>query len=56
MKNILDMTLEEIYLDWVNNFLTIEYMAEYYNVSPQTLHALIDAAREIYNNAHFKTN
>ena len=26
------MSLEEIYLDYVNNFLTIEDMADYYGV------------------------
>ena len=35
-------TNKELYLDWVNNFLTIDYMAEYYNVDSRELNILIN--------------
>ena len=31
------MTFEQIYLEFYNNFLTIERMAEFYNVQPDFL-------------------
>ena len=36
------MTEKEMYLDWVNNFLTIEKFASYYDIS-------IDEAKRIIN-------
>jgi len=35
--------LQVIYLDWVNNFLTREYFAEYYGLTLEAAEELIDA-------------
>ena len=40
----------EMYLDWVNNFLTIECFAEYYEIEEDTARAIINEGREIHNN------
>lgn len=37
------------FLDWVNNFLTVEYFAEYYNVQESYALAVIELGRQ-YNN------
>jgi hypothetical protein len=34
-------TLEAVYLDWVNNFLSIERFAEHYGITEQQAHLLI---------------
>jgi hypothetical protein len=39
------MTFEEIYLIFVNDFLTIEKMAEYYNIDKDLLTHWIDCGR-----------
>lgn len=48
----MSMTVEEIYLDWVNNFLTVDRMAEHYGVSVEVfkpfLNSIISLRREIY--------
>jgi len=36
---------EHIYLDWVNNFLTVARFAEYYEMSEQQAHDLIKRMR-----------
>jgi len=41
------MTMEEIYLEFYCNFLTIERMAEYYNVPTELLKMWIDCGRAI---------
>lgn len=52
MKTLLHMTLEEIYLDWVNNFISIEGMADYYDVKVEVLQELItitsSTRKEVY--------
>ena len=35
--------LQAIYLDWWNNFLTREYFAEHYGLTPEAASELIDA-------------
>ena len=35
----------ELYLDWVNNFLTVERFAEYYGMHPRAALALIQRER-----------
>ena len=47
MKKLLHMTLEEIYLDYVNNFLSLEYMANHYGVSTHYMTTLYYQAREL---------
>jgi len=37
--------INEMYLDWVNNFLTIERFAEYYGIREQTAEYIIRAGR-----------
>jgi hypothetical protein len=39
--------IETIYLDWCNNFLTVEIFAEYYGLSIEKAHKVIDLGREI---------
>lgn len=34
MKTIDKMTDQEVYLDWVNNFLTLPFMAAHYDYIP----------------------
>jgi hypothetical protein len=38
-------TLEKIYLDWVNNFLTIEAFAAAYGITEAAASAIIEAGR-----------
>lgn len=47
MKTLLKMTLEEIYLDYVNNFISIEFMAEHYGVTNTTMSELYEIARKL---------
>lgn len=35
----------ELYLDWVNNFLTVGRFAEYYGITVEHANAIIDAGR-----------
>ena len=39
----------EMYLDWVDNFLTVERFAEYYNMTQEHAEEIIRVGR-IYNN------
>ena len=36
---------ESMYMDWVNNFLTVARFAEYYHVTPNLAKQLIEEAR-----------
>ena len=36
-----------MYLDWVNNFLTVECFAEYYQISVDDAQKIIDIGRSI---------
>lgn len=40
------MTFEDIYLIYVNDFLTIDKMAEYYNVHPELLSHWIEIGKK----------
>jgi len=44
--------LKAFYIDWFNNFLTMERFAEYYNLSVIQAKALVDFGREIYKEDH----
>ena len=35
----------EVYLDWVNNFITVKRFAEYYNMSEEHAEEIIHAGR-----------
>lgn len=48
MKQLLNMTLSEIYLDYVNNFSTIGFMAEHYEVEYDFMMSLYESARNLY--------
>jgi hypothetical protein len=39
------LAIEHIYLDWLNNFLTIEAFADHYNLPSEHATALIGAGR-----------
>jgi len=39
------MSNAEMYLDWVNNFLTVARFAEYYNISETEALAVIEKGR-----------
>ena len=41
MSNSLDDVIHKVYLDYVNNFLSVERFAEYYNISVDFAEALI---------------
>ena len=40
---------QEMYLDWVNNFLTIERFAEWYNIGEEQAAVIISAGRKIHH-------
>lgn len=44
--------LRAVYLDWINNYLTIERYAECNGLQPEDAEALIDLARRIFNQPH----
>ena len=48
MKKILTMSLTDIYLDYVNNFLTVDKFAEYYGIEKDTANELINTISVIY--------
>lgn len=48
MKKLLSMTLEEIYLDYLNNFATLGFMAEYYGVGEKEMYDLYIICRNLY--------
>ena len=48
MKKIQTLSLNEIYLDYVNNFLTIERFAEFYGIEINIAEELINISRTIY--------
>ena len=41
--------LHALYLSWFNDFLSIEYFAEYYNLSLEQAIRCIDIGRRIHN-------
>ena len=44
-------TLIEVYLDWVNDFLTVERFAEYYGLTVEQADALLRVCKSIYNDS-----
>lgn len=50
--DLLNQTDEEIikmYLDWVNNFITLSKFAEYYDITELDAHYIIDLGRKLNN-------
>ena len=43
--------LSEVYLDWVNNFVSIAGFAEYYGLTKKQARTLIDLSRSIYEDS-----
>lgn len=39
--------LKDLYLEWVNDYLSIEKMASDYNLPTSAMHALVEIGREI---------
>lgn len=42
--------LQAIYLDWLNNFLTLERFAEYYCLSVEAASELVEVCRSVHEN------
>lgn len=53
--NILDTKEQALYLDWVNNFLSVACFAEYYGMSEEAALKLIEKQRSI-NHAYFEVS
>jgi len=49
IPTISDDTLQAYYLDYLNNFLTVQYFADYYKFSTYTAQGLIDKGRAVHN-------
>ena len=45
--NTLSKVFEDMYLDYVNNFLTLEAFAEYYGINKTSARRIIKRGREI---------
>lgn len=41
--------LIEFYLDYVNNFITVDYMAEFYGLNSSVVKAMIKEGKELNN-------
>lgn len=44
-----DNVYEAFYIDYVNNFLTVAYMAEYYRLTEDTVIKLLNQGKRIHN-------
>jgi len=44
-----DAEIIEIYLDWVNNFLTLDKFANHYGITELDAHYVIDLGRKLNN-------
>lgn len=49
LKATYDEYLDFIFMDWFNNFLTVERFAEYYELEIEQAKKAIDTGREIHN-------
>lgn len=47
MKHVCNR-LQELYLDWCNNFLTIERFAEYHNLSERKAFKIIKLGKQVH--------
>ncbi len=52
MKKLLSMTLEEIYLDYLNNFLRVSTMAEHYGVELEWMYELYRISSKMYHEVY----
>lgn len=44
--------LKNVYLDWVNNYVSIDTFSDHYGLHKHEAETLIELARCIYNNPH----
>jgi len=44
--------LIEVYLDWRNNYLSVELFAEHHGLTDKQATVLIELAREVFNSKH----
>lgn len=44
--------LIEVYLDWRNNYVTVETYADHHGLNVDQAQKLIDLAKDIYNSNH----
>ena len=42
-------TAEQIYLEWINDFLTVKKLAEYYNMPEKDLMLILNEGKRIHN-------
>ena len=49
MKKILTLSLNQIYLDYINNFISIEKFAEYYDIELSVAKKLFQSINSIHN-------
>ena len=49
---ILKDVLDDIYIDWFNNFLTIERYAEYHEIEEDHARTLINMCRNLHHKKH----
>jgi len=52
MKKLLSMSLEEIYLDYLNNFLRVSTMAEHYGVELEEMYKIYWIASKMYHEVY----
>lgn len=55
MKSLREV-LEEAYLEYLNNYLTVDVFAEHNNISHETALNIIDMGRKIHNENTVETN
>lgn len=51
-----ERTAENIYLEWVNDWLTVDAMADNYGRKPEELIVILNKGREEHNKQHYIYN
>lgn len=52
MSRQMRQVLMDVYMDWVNNYLTIEVFSEHNGLRPSEGDRLIELAREVFESDH----
>jgi hypothetical protein len=47
-----DRTSEEVYLDWLNNFVSLSFMADFYEIPFDELYNIVKEGRIQYKEKH----
>jgi hypothetical protein len=47
--SIFNKYCQDIYVDWCNNYLSVEFMADDYELTPEILNPLINHGRKIHS-------